>query len=330
MTIKRPGPPVWILPALALVLQGCVFANIDLQPEKKPYTETLVRAGSGGKVALIDVTGVISNEPPPRFLLGGSSESMMKKVVDQLQLAGSDPDVTAVVLAIDSPGGSVTASDILYREVRRLRDRGKVVVASLMDTAASGGLYLAVGCDRIVAHPTTLTGSIGVILQTYDLSGLLDKVGVKVTPIKSAARKDIVSPFRPMTDKEREILKEMVDELYEVFLARILEGRPKLTMPALKRIADGRVFSGTKAKSYGLVDDIGYLDDALALAGKLGGAPGASVVRYHRPAEAIDSIYSRRAAGERSELDLGLALARVLGPVRPGLYYLWAPGNAGR
>lgn len=310
-------------------LTGCVFANIDLSPESKPYTETVVKAGSDKKIALIDISGGITDHAPSAPLFGQAPESMMKRVLDQLRLARADSDVAAVILKIDSPGGTVTASDILHREITKFKkETGKVVVACLMDTAASGGYYVAVAADKIVAHPTTVTGSIGVIMQTFNLEGLLKKIGVEVTPIKSAAKKDIGSPFRGSTAAEKEVLQAIIDEMYLTFLEKVREGRPGIKGTTLKEMADGRVFTGAVAKKAGFVDEIGYVEDSFKITADLIGTTNPAVVRYHRENERASGIYAKSAQGKQTPL-VNVDFGSILEPLRPGFYYYWSPGRMG-
>lgn len=315
-----------VLCALMLACQGCVFANLDLAPKRKPYQEKTVRLGTGTKIALIDITGTITSEVPAAPLLGGQPESMMTRVVDQIRIASNDPNVGAIVLKIDSPGGSVTASDIIHREITLAKKRGKKVVAALMDIAASGGVYIAVAADRIIAHPTTVTGSIGVIMRSFDVSGLMAKVGVKAAAIKSSDKKDIGSPFRPMTAPERKILQDVIDEMYSQFLTKVHEGRPKMSMKVLRRIADGRIFTATKAREYGLIDGIGYLDQTFTLAAGLADSADPTIIRYHRENEPVNGIYASSAVKLQARGIIAQEIEAVVGPLRKsGFYYYWAP-----
>lgn len=310
-------------------LTGCIFANIDLSPESKPYTETVVKAGSGKKLALIDIHGGITDHAPSAPLFGQAPESMMKRVLDQLSKARNDSDVAGIILKIDSPGGTVTASDILHREITKFKkDTGKTVVAVLMDTAASGGYYVAVAADKIVAHPTTVTGSIGVIMQTFNLAGLLEKIGVEVTPIKSAAKKDIGSPFRGSTAAEKEVLQAIIDEMYLTFLEKVREGRPGLKPSTLKEMADGRVFTGRVAQKAGFVDEIGYIEDSFKVAADLSGTVNPRVIRYHRENERANGVYAKSSQGKQTPL-VNVDFGSILEPLRPGFYYYWSPGRIG-
>jgi protease-4 len=174
---------------------------------------------------------------------------------------------------VESPGGAVTPSQEIYRELLRLRDK-KPLIASLGEVAASGGYYVASACSMIVANPGTITGSIGVIMGTmYNVQGLLEKLGIKGTVIKAGTYKDIGSSLRDMSPEERQILKSMLDDVHKQFIAAVAAGR-KMDEAAVRELADGRVYSGEQAQRLGLVDQIGNFQDAISLAGEKAGIIG--------------------------------------------------------
>ena len=213
-----------------------------------------------GKVLLLDLSGVISSQDKEGLI---PQPNMLATFKEELTRASKDDKIKAVVVRINSPGGTVTASDILYHELRDFKTKKKVpVIASMMDVAASGGYYLAMAADSILVHPSTVTGSIGVIMLTVNARGLLEKVGVEANAITSGPRKDMGSPFRVMTAEERGIFQSVIDSFYHRFLAVVQEGRPNLSADQIKKLADGRIYSGDQAKAAGLIDEIGYLDDA--------------------------------------------------------------------
>lgn len=197
----------------------------------------------------------------------------------------------------------------------------------MMDVAASGGYYLAMAGDAVLVHPSTVTGSIGVIMLTVNARGLLEKVGVEANAITSGPRKDMGSPFRLMTAEEKAIFQGVIESFYQRFLAVVQEGRPNLSAEQIKKLADGRIYSGEQAKAAGLVDDIGYLDEAIDLAKKKAGLIEARVVTYRRPGEFQNNIYSRALQGAGAGL-AGLANIDLLSMVRggsPQFMYLWMP-----
>ncbi|MEK6649504.1 MAG: signal peptide peptidase SppA, partial [Bacteroidota bacterium] len=183
------------------------------------------------------------------------------------------PGVKAIVLRVDSPGGGVSASQEIYEEVKKTRDGGKPVVVSMGSVAASGGYYVACGADRIMANPGTLTGSIGVIFQFLQFEELMKRVGVEASTFKSGELKDIGSPFRKTTPREREYFAGLVNDVYDQFV-NVVSRERNLSLAYVKKYADGRVFTGRQALAWGFVDTLGTYEDAIALAGSLGGIKG--------------------------------------------------------
>jgi protease-4 len=213
----------------------------------------------GDRVALITVEGTITDA---------------RDIVAQLHRYRDQPNVKAVVLRIDSPGGAVAPSQEIYAEVVKLRrETGKPVVASLGGVAASGGYYVAAGTDRIIANPGSITGSIGVIMQIPNLGGLLDKVGIRATVIKAGQYKDLASITRELTEPERQILQGVMDDVHGQFIEAVAAGR-RMDRAKVEPLADGRIFSGRQALALGLVDELGDLADALDRAARLVGITG--------------------------------------------------------
>ena len=209
----------------------------------------------GKKVALVEARGTILDPGP---------------VVGQLKKYTDDRSVVGIVLRIESPGGSVAASQEIYKAVLRARKGGKKVVASMGNVATSGGYYIAAAADTIVADPGTVTGSIGVIAEFPNLEKLLEKFGLKVEVIKTGRYKDIGSPLRKMRQEERELMEGVLEDVYEQFLMAVSEGRG-IPEDSLRPYADGRIFTGSQAKSLGLVDVLGGYQDAVDLAGRMAG-----------------------------------------------------------
>lgn len=211
----------------------------------------------GEKVGIIRVEGVILDS---------------KDVIDELKTYAKDSSIKAVVIRIDSPGGAVAPAQEIYKEIVKLK-KEKKVVASMGSVAASGGYYIACPADKIVANPGTLTGSIGVIMEIPNIEGLMKKIGVETKVIKSGKHKDIASMFKSMSEEERKILQSVLDDVHDQFIRAVSEGR-NMKYENIKELADGRIFTGKKAKELGLVDTLGNLDDAVNLAGKLSGIKG--------------------------------------------------------
>lgn len=302
--------------------EGCITVNL-LEPPG-PVQEVQLTGTGEEKVLLIDLSGVISSQDKDGLI---QQPNMVAALKEELTKASKDEKVKAVVLRINSPGGTVNASDILYHELKSFKATRKIpVVVSMMDVAASGGYYAAMASDAILVHPSTVTGSIGVIMLTVNAKGLMEKVGVEANAITSGPRKDMGSPFRTMTAEEKAIFQGVIDSFYQRFLSVVQEGRPNLSVDQIKKLADGRIYSGEQAKAAGLVDDIGYLDEAIELAKKKAGLTEARVVTYRRHGEYQNNIYSRL-VGTGSPLN-SLAQMDLLSVVRggsPQFMYLWMP-----
>ncbi|HKQ63618.1 MAG TPA: signal peptide peptidase SppA [Methylomirabilota bacterium] len=312
---------------LAVLVAGCSLVSIDLTPRIKPLEERTVEGRGKTKILLTDVSGFLSEEGQTQTLVIGAPAPRVGLLVrfrEELKKAAEDEDIKALVVRINSPGGTVTASDILYKELQLYKRTAKVpVIAVMMDVAASGGYYLALAADTIVAHPTTVTGSIGVIMVTVNAEGLLQKIGVTAGAIKSGELKDMGSPFRALTGEERRIFQSVIDGLQGQFLARVVESR-KLPMDSARRLADGRVYTAQQALDAKLIDRIGYMDDVLELARKMIKVDEAKVVVYHRPADYRATYYARSEVPS-SSVDVTVSrIASIMG-AGPGFFYLWWP-----
>ena len=309
---------------LAAALAACSpRIQIDLFGEDALREVVLLPGEGRDKVLMIDVEGAISSSVESGIL--SRERNVVARVFERLERAAADPLVKAVILRIDTPGGEVTASDIVYHEILRFKERtGRPVVALMMGVAASGGYYIASACDLIVAHPSTLTGSIGVISVFPSVESLMAKVGVKVEVIKSGPAKDSGSPFRNMTEDERRAFQGIIDEYYEGFLAVVARGREgKVAADRLREIADGRVYTAPQALKLGLIDAVGYFDDAFGRALGLAGIEGARLVAYTYFPKSKTNIYAGR-LGDFSPLDARV-LESMLGALKAGFYYLWLP-----
>ena len=239
----------------------------------------LLRSMGGGtsigqKVAVIDVTGIISK-----------SDATIKLI----HAYRDDPSVKAIVMRIDSPGGSVAPVQEIYTELEKIE---KPIVASMGGSAASGGYYIACAADTIIANPGTLTGSIGVIMQFTRMKGLYDKVGLEHQVIKSGQFKDTGSPFRALTEQEQAVLQATVDDVYNQFVDTISLARGDLlTRAEVVELADGRIFSGKQALDSKLIDQLGNLPDAIKVAGELGGIEGKpKVLRKEKKASLFEQL----------------------------------------
>lgn len=226
---------------------------------------------AGGAVGVIRISGAIAGGAGSAGLFESAVGS--ETIMEQLRRAAADPSIKVVLLRLNTPGGTTGASQEIALEVDRLRKSGKKVVASMGDVAASGGYWIASRCDKIVANPGTITGSIGVIMTTNDLQGLYQKLGVGNRVFKSGKYKDMGSPNRDITGEEQAIFQGMVDEMYEQFIATVSEGR-HMDPDEVRKLADGRVYTGQQALNNGLVDVLGNYYDAIGLAADLAGIKG--------------------------------------------------------
>ena len=313
---------------LALGTSGCFVSlgNLAALRGERPLQETRLEGEGRAKILLVDVSNVITDLPTKHAFGLLEEESTVERVHAELKKAADDARVKAVVLRVNSPGGGVTASDDVYGEIVRFKKERKVpVVAALGDLAASGGYYVACAADRIVAHPTTVTGSIGVILMNLNLEGLLAKVGVRNETFKAGVHKDLLSPFRGATPEERRIVQTILDSLHARFVRVVRENRPRLDEARVAELTDGRIFDASQALGAGLVDEIGDLPAAIAAAEEAAGVTEARVVMYHRSDETRENIYSA-AFGLPAQVNI---LPLDLGAVAGGgarFMYLWAPG----
>jgi protease-4 len=311
---------------LLLILGGCAFVNVPLISPIRGLEEKIVEGEGDAKILLLDVTGIISEE---KRRVSGVFEtvSMIDELREALKKAESDKKIAALVIRINSPGGTVTASDILHHEILGYKKKtGKRVVACLMDVAASGGYYVAMAADEVVAHPTTITGSIGVIAVKFNVQELFNKIGVGQETIKSGDKKDILSPFRPSTPEEKKILQEIIDQLQGRFVGVVTAGRKDLNRPEILRLADGRIYTAQQALENKLVDRVGYLDEAIEGVKSSLQLSKASVVVYYRPGSYKSTIYSSLNEGGGPVFNLiSIEGENILSTQGVRFLYLWAP-----
>jgi protease-4 len=308
---------------LVAVLGGCAFVNVPLVSPPMPLAEQVLEGDGAGKILLVDISGTISEQEKSGGLLGQAAPSMVSLIRESLQKAEKDDRIVGLILRINSPGGTVTASDIIHHDIVEFRKRKQVpVLACIMGVGASGGYYVAAAADEIIAHPTSVTGSIGVILMKFNVEGLMGKIGVEEQAVKSGDKKDIMSPFRRATPEEIKLGQEIIDQLYARFLDVIM-ARPgnRLSRDELRRLADGRVYTAGQALDGKLIDRVGYLDDVIASVRKLTKDDSARVVSYYRPGTYKGSIYAD--AGEKGG---ALELFGGLDAFAAGSFmYLWRP-----
>lgn len=277
--------------ALILIVL-CLVASLGNWLERSTLSseaeEERIGISTQANVALLEIYGIISDEPASTPL-SVASTSNSNTLIEAIRQAREDR-VKAILLHINSPGGTAAASQAVYQELMRTRQETDIkIVASLGDIAASGGYYIASAADRIIANPATLTGSIGVIVNTQNISSLLDKIGVQIGNIKSGQYKDILSPYDELSAGERQIIETIVAQSYQQFLDAIVASR-KITLEELKPLADGRIFTGEQAKQVNLIDSLGNYYDALQMTAELANITGKPKVRNYTSPTLRDSL----------------------------------------
>jgi protease-4 len=291
------------------------------------------------KIAMITVSGLISNMKSTGLLSQGVNKvSDFRETLDAI---ARDPSVKAVLLRINSPGGTVTASDMMYKDLLAFkRKTGKPVVCCMTDVCASGGYYLSCASDYRIAYPTTITGSIGVIIETLNFNGTLKKIGMSAESVKSGPNKDMGSPLKPPADpdaplsqRDRELLQGLVNQFYDGF-KNIVKASPNHIADAdWSMLTDGRVFSGKDAAKYGLIDQVGDLDSAIAQAKAMAHIQKAKIVVYTRGDETRGSIYATAPSNAQPQvnmLNINLDLGDLIPHGQSQFLYLWSgfePGD---
>jgi len=313
-----------------LGLSGCIVVPVGELLRGPSLEEQVLIAGDGffsrDKIALIDLDGVITGDDSSGIL--GSQENTVAELKARLLRAEGDPEMQGVVLRVSSPGGEVTACDVIHHEILEFKKRTRMpVVAVIGDMGASGGYYVACAADFVFAQPTSVVGSIGVILQTVNVAGLMEKIGVETLAIKSAEKKDLLSPFRARTEEEKAILKRVVDSMYQRFVDVVAARTGGPPRDEVLKVADGRILPGADARDAKLVDRLGYLPEALEMVrdrAEIRRRP--TVVRYSRKSRSGANVYSlagppAQGAGEGA---VDIHLRSDLFP-RARFLYLWQP-----
>lgn len=319
--MKKIAP---FLIVLGLLLTGwaCHF-HLDLMGKDEIAEVVLLPSKAKEKILVVDVEGMITSLGQTNLF--DREGDILSRVYYRLEKAADDPFVKGIILRLDTPGGDVTSSDILYNEILKFKAKTKIpVVALMMGVAASGGYYVASACDYVVAHPSTITGSIGVISIFPNIEGLFDKVGIRAQVIKSGELKDAGSPFRDMSLEEKKVFQDIIDELYEEFLRVVYEKRKDvLSMDELRKIADGRIYTAQQALKLDLIDEVGYFDNALAKVFSLASLKEAGVIAYTYFPSRKTNIYATSLA--KITLYEGKNIEDLLPALKAGFYYLWLP-----
>ncbi|OGR93783.1 MAG: hypothetical protein A2V88_05165 [Elusimicrobia bacterium RBG_16_66_12] len=311
-----------VLHAAALLAAGVLVLRArNGGPKDEDVKSKLLSLSPKDSVGWVSIRGPIMSSQSGKPWEHGS-EQWARRIEQLSETKG----VKAIVLDINSPGGSVGAVQEIYSRILRIKKEHPSLkfVALFGDVAASGGYYLAAACDKIVAHPGTLTGSIGVIFSVSNMEGLFAKVGYKMDPIKSGKHKDIGSPARPMTAEERKILQDLIDDAYGQFVQAVADGR-KLPVEVVKPLADGRIYSGSQALANKLVDQLGDSKDALMLAAKMGGITDEKP-RVRRDGEKFSDLFELLESRARLVLGAGpVSIPLPSAMSTHGMMYLW-PG----
>ena len=315
---------LWIVLCAVFLLTACSVPRLDpFSTAVKPLQEVTLSGTGKDKILLISVSGMISTAPKKGVLT--TSPSLVEQVVIELEKAKNDKSIKAVVLKINSSGGTITASDILYKEIAGYKEKsGSKVAVIMMDVAASGAYYISLPADMIMAHPTTVTGSIGVIFIRPKVNTLMEKVGIGVEISKFGSLKDMGSPYRPTTEKEKDLIQKTVDAYGKRFIDLVVKHR-KVDATSIAEISTARVFIADEALRLGLIDKIGYIADTVKETKLIAGLPDdAKVVVYRRQDIPEDNYYRTALAEPQAN---GLSLISITLPdiftAGAGFYYLW-------
>jgi protease-4 len=313
-----------VLGALGLLF-GCLACHVhlDFLGADKIEEVTLLPSRAKERILVVDVAGMIGTLGQDNLL--SREGDILSQVYYRLEKASQDKHIRGIILRLDTPGGDVTSSDILYNEILKFKKKtGLPVVGLMMGMAASGGYYVASACDYVIAHPSTITGSIGVISIFPSFGVLLARFGIKTQVIKSGELKDAGSPFRDMTEEEQKVFQNIINELYERFLRVVYEKRKGvLSEDEIRKIADGRVYTGRQALELKLIDEVGYFDNALAKTLSLASLKDARVVAYTYYPARKTNIYAAQLT--TPSLFQGKSLEDLLPVLKSGFYYLWLP-----
>jgi protease IV len=323
--MKIPEFVKHMLVLLLTVFLSPACATIQLGPSMGPLEETVLEGEGPGKILLIDIQGVINNQKD-HALTGAATElGMVEQVQEIIAKADRDENIEALLIKVNSPGGTVTASDIILHELLLYKKKhGVPIYVQVMDLAASGGYYIALAGDEIIAHPTSLVGSIGVIAFKVNLENLMGKIGVDWEIVKSGDKKDFMSPFRSFTDEERELFQKTIDNFHNRFVSIIAENRRELNFEEVKSLADGRVFDSEQAVELNLIDRIGYISDTVERIKRGLKNTDLQIITYQREGDYKSNLYSlspQAPAFNLINLNLGLSESAL----SPYFLYLWAP-----
>jgi len=318
-----------LIPLITLSGCGQTAFQIELVPTNRQLQETQIQRDAGlfvsDKIAIIDVDGLLANRHKSGWMRSG--ENPVSLFIEKLDKAAADKSVKAVVLRLDSPGGTVAASDIMHHHLMEFRRQtGKPVIACVLGIGCSGAYYIACGCDGIIAQPSGVVGNIGVIFQTFSVAGTLEKIGVKTVTIKSGDLKDMASPLHDLSDEEHKVLQGIIEHLSGQFFEVVRKGRKTIDEQKMAELSDGRVFTAEQALQQGLIDKVGYIADGIKWAKEIAGVKKTRVVIYHRPSNYKPNAYGLATAGAEGPGPLvNLELPDWLNAPGAQFLYLWQP-----
>jgi protease IV len=313
----------FVLLVLAVIVSGC--ATINFGPSLGELKEVTVEGEGPGKILLVNIDGVINNQKGRTFSGSTLRLGMVEEIRSIVEKAEKDDEIKALLIKMNSPGGTVTASDIIFHLLKTYKDKHKVrIYIQVMDLAASGGYYIALAGDEIIAHPTSLIGSIGVIALKVNLQELMTKIGVSWEIVKSGDKKDFMSPFRSFTKEERELFQGAIDRLHNRFVTLIAKNRSALDISQVQPLADGRVFDAEQAKDLKLIDHIGYVTDTVHRIKSDLKNSNLKLVTYHRNNDFQGNIYSQFQKPTSFNL-INLDLGFNPNALSPYFLYIWSP-----
>lgn len=310
-----------------LLLGSCISINL-LPTEKGLQEQVLSGADSNNKLLLIPVKGFVGDQTSKGVPFLGGHDDTVTMIRATLRKASRDPKVRGVVLLIDSAGGSVTASDRVYHLIREFKRKSSVpVIAMIGDMGASGAYYVSVGADEVWAHPTSVVGSIGVVIFNVGITGLMQKIGIEDRSLSSGPEKEMGSPLKPMSEKDKKLFQGLISDLYQQFFDIVSRNR-QIPPDILKGIADGRIYTARQALKNHLIDRIGYRDELIDHMKRLMHVDRFRVIRYQEPFLASTGLFGSQTTSPDPLSEAG-HIAGTLTQPGPSLLYLWIPGADG-
>lgn len=277
--------------ASLLMIQGCAFISLDLSSfiQFQPFEERILKSGSDDKILVVEILGPITTTAVRDFI---PRQGTLERLDGIIEKAKKDKNIKGLILKIDSPGGSVTASDLVFSQIKEFKEAQKIpVVACVTGQGTSGAYMVALSADSIVALPSSVVGNVGVLLPSISLEGLMDKLGIRNQTLTSGKFKDTGNPLRDMTTEDKAILEGIIKEFHRDFLTKVKEQRP-VTAEDLAIIEDGRVMTATSGMKVHLIDQVGYYEDALKAMESLSKTESPTVVVYRRRGENEGGFYS--------------------------------------